>query len=141
MAACLHSLEHDRRGTQRPRKSLLNAPRTNRSRGSRLFRSFLPSSSPPPFFSLRERDPKHWKTFKDVVENGIFSAQVRLESVRFPVRRRNLFHGSSNLFCRWITARPYPSGAARGCETRGEQRQKEREEARIFEADGDERKG
>lgn len=96
-----------------------------------------------PFFSsfFAKGILKHWKTFKDVVENGIFSAQVRLESVRFPVRRRNLFHGSSNLFCRWITARPYPSGAARGCETRGEQRQKEREEARIFEADGDERKG
>lgn len=40
-----------------------------------------------------------------------------------------------------VGLRPYPSGAARGCETRGEQRQKEREEARIFEADGDERKG
>lgn len=139
MAACLHSLEHDRRGTQRPRKSLLNAPRTNRSRRSRLFRSFLPSFLPS--FRYAKGILKHWKTFKDVVENGIFSAQVRLESVRFPVRRRNLFHGSSNLFCRWITARPYPSGAARGCETRGEQRQKEREEARIFEADGDERKG
>lgn len=96
---------------------------------------FLPS------FRYAKGILKHWKTFKDAVENGIFSAQVRLESVRFPVRRRNLFHGSSNLFCHWITARPYPSGAARGCETRGEQRQKEREEARIFEADGDERKG
>lgn len=94
-----------------------------------------------PSFRYAEGILKHWKTFKDVVENGIFSAQVRLESVRFPARRRNLFHGSSNLFCRWITARPYPSGAARGCETRGERRQKEREEARIFEADGDERKG
>lgn len=84
---------------------------------------FLPS------FRYAKGILKHWKTFKDVVENGIFSAQVRLESVRSrseekPVPRfleslLSLDHGSalSERSGSWLrNARRAEAKGARGSE-------------------------